>query len=230
MASARAEQLAAVGRLAAGVAHEIRNPLASVKMLAQAGLLDGDGLSREDLTIIEAEVRRAEKSLQNLLDYARPPQPDRRPLDLTELSRAVLDLIRGRAARQEVELALNAAGPLEVVADAEQARQAVLNLCWNALDAMPQGGTLTVTPRRAGHRAEVEVADTGPGVAPDFAPHLFEPFASTKEAGLGLGLSICKRVAEAHGGTISAGNRAGGGASFFLSLALEADRADPVGG
>ena len=108
---------------------------------------------------------------------------------------------------------------MEVTADGEQLRQVLVNLGLNALDAMPGGGSLRFGLRRwAAGPVEVEVADTGPGIATAMMPRLFEPFAGTKDTGLGLGLVISKRIVEDHGGTIAAANRPGGGASFFVKL------------
>ncbi len=216
---ARAEQLAAVGQLAAGVGHELRNPLTSIKMLVQAGLEDdASRLTVEDLEIIEGEVRRMERSLQTFLDFARPQKPERRPVELTPILGAVLGLVRGRAEKQGVVTKLDAGGTLSLTADAGQLRQVFVNLVLNALDSMPTGGALTLAARRSGPWLEVEVCDTGPGVAREMLPRLFQPFASTKDTGLGLGLVISRRIVEDHGGTLAATNRPGGGASFTVRL------------
>ena len=218
----RAEQLAAVGQLAAGVGHEIRNPLTAIKMLVQAALAEGisNALTVEDLQIIEEEVRRIEQSLQTFLDFARPPKVERHPVDLLAVVRAVVGLIRGRAERQRVTVSVDApTGPVILTADAAQLRQVLLNLCLNALDAMPVGGALNVRIRaHAAGPVAVEVADTGTGIVPAMMARLFTPFASSKDTGLGLGLVISKRIVEDHGGAIGAANRPAGGASFFVTL------------
>jgi signal transduction histidine kinase len=219
----RAEQLAAVGQVAAGIAHELRNPLTSVKMLVQTGL-EGkapSGLPPGDLTIIEHEVRRMEQTIQTFLDLARPPRSERRRTDLTGLLRRSLLLLEGRARRQKVELDLEAPPePLYLEIDPEQIHQVVVNLLLNALDALPRGGKVTVSAVRppGGKAVEVRVQDNGPGVAPRIRDRLFEPFVSSKETGLGLGLSICKRLVEAHGGTVRGENPRGGGALFTFTL------------
>jgi signal transduction histidine kinase len=221
----RAEQLAAVGQLAAGMAHEIRNPLTSVKMLVQTGLEDGGGgrLGSEDLQIIEAEIRRVERSLQTFLDFARPPRTERRPVDLRDVVQSVLGLVRGRLEKQRVKVDLQL--PLDRVvltADGTQLQQVLVNLTLNALDAMPEGGTLSLTMRPARSGVLVEVADTGSGIAPQVRGRLFQPFVSNKETGLGLGLVISRRIVEDHGGQLVAADRPGGGAVFKIFLPIPA--------
>lgn len=220
----RAEQLAAVGQLAAGVGHEIRNPLTSIKMLVQSALEDGDTtLTAEDLKVIEGEVRRMERSLQAFLTFARPPHTERKPTDLLAVIHTVQGLIRGRAEKQRVTTKLDAPpAPVNLTVDPGQFQQVMVNLCLNALDAMPSGGTLNIIVRRAMERVEIEVADTGPGISAEMMPRLFQPFASSKETGMGLGLVISRRIIEDHGGTLGAANRLGGGASFFITLPARA--------
>ena len=222
----RAEQLAAVGHLAAGVAHELRNPLTSIKMLVQTNREEAEarGVPADDLALIEQEVRRMERCLQTFLDFARPPRLERRPLDLGEVVKRTLTLIGGRARKQHVELRCTSLDvPVVVEADAEHLHQLLVNLALNALDVMPRGGTLGIDLRLDSaspdkEQVEVCVSDTGPGIAPEILPQLFQPFVSSKETGLGLGLVISRRIAESHGGSLHAADRPGGGACFTLRL------------
>ena len=218
----RAEQMAAIGQVAAGVAHELRNPLTSIKGLVQVNLREAEarGLPAEDLKVIEHEVRRMERTLQTFLDFARPPRPDRRRLDLADVVDRVFALVGGRARKQQVSLRFaRPDGPVRVDGDQDQLQQLVLNLVLNALDAMPDGGAVEVElrPPRDGH-AELVVRDTGPGVAADILPKVFETFVSSKETGIGLGLPVSKRIAEDHGGGLTAYNLPAGGACFALRL------------
>ncbi|WP_161967775.1 sensor histidine kinase [Fimbriiglobus ruber] len=224
----RAERLAAVGQLAAGVAHEVRNPLTSVILLIETSRKDpaAGGLTGEDLDLIEQELHRIESSLQIFLDYARPPSLERKPCDLTAVVRDALALVRGRLDLNRVRVVFDAPpGPVVLDADREQLRQVVLNLALNALDVMPAGGTLTVAVRPPAEAvegespaAEIEVRDTGTGISPEILPRLFEPFATGKETGLGLGLVVSRRIVEDHGGTLRGFNPPEGGACFVMRL------------
>jgi PAS domain S-box-containing protein len=218
----RAEQMAAVGQVAAGVAHEIRNPLTSIKGLVQVNLREADarGLPAEDLRVIEHEVRRMERTLQTFLDFARPPKPDRRRLDPAAVIDRVYTLVGGRAHKQRVALRLlRPDEPVWLDGDQDQLQQLLLNLVLNALDAMPDGGAVEIElrPPRDGY-VELLVRDTGPGIAADILPKVFETFVSSKETGIGLGVPVSRRIAEDHGGTLTAFNLPGRGACFVLRL------------
>jgi signal transduction histidine kinase len=232
----RAEHLAAVGQVAAGVAHELRNPLTSIKLLVQTWLEEGPatGLPSEELAIIEREIRRIEQRLQSFLDFARPARCERRQADLGEVVRRAVALVEGRARRQKVSLEVHLPPePVRLKIDPEQVHQVLLNLLLNALDALPHGGVVQVEvecrPGSEGGSVEVRVRDSGPGILPHIAERLFEPFVSSKESGLGLGLSICKRLVEAHGGTIRGENGRRGGAVFCVTFPLEEAHATLAG-
>ena len=248
----RAEQLATLGQLAAGLAHELRNPLTAMKILVQSAVERGDaaGLGGRSLAVLEEEIGRLEGSIQAFLDFARPPAPEKRRFDLDEVLGGVLALVSARAALVSVAIVREPAeGTISVEADTGQVRQVLLNLLLNALDATPEGGTIWVRTAAVeadefahgsadrdgtdagttGRHLALRVADSGRGLPGDLGSRIFEPFVSTKETGLGLGLSICKRIVEAHGGRIDAGHRPGGGAEFTVRLPL-GDPTGPSGG
>jgi signal transduction histidine kinase len=217
----RAQQLAAVGQLAAGVAHEIRNPLTSIKMLVEAALREQKPrpFTVDNLRVVHGEVLRLEQTIQGFLDFARPPTPCRKACDLRCVVTQALDLVRTRARQQKIDVEVDCPEePVIAEVDAGQLRSVLVNLCVNALDAMPRGGRLTVRviPSETGIR--IDVADTGDGIAAEIAPKLFTPFLSTKETGTGLGLSISKRIMEEHGGRIDGCNQPDGGACFTVTL------------
>jgi signal transduction histidine kinase len=238
----RSEQLAAVGQMAAGLAHELRNPLMSMKLLVQPAAKGtaSPNLSQRDLAVLDQEIERLEGSIQTFLDFARPPQLDKRPFEAQTVLQQTVALVSGRAEQQGVIIESQLPEePLVIEADMGQFRQVLLNLLLNALDATAQGGSVAVHMRRSNamsmgpdasanggeELAEcfiLQVSDSGPGLPAEIAARIFEPFVSSKETGLGLGLSICKRIVEAHGGDIAAENGPRGGAVFTVRLPLRA--------
>jgi len=218
----RAEQLSAVGQLAASVAHEVRNPLTGVKLLIDAALLPNKprALSMRDLQVIRDEVIRVEKTVKEFLDFARPPVPHCSRCDLREVVQQAIDLVRARARQQEVALSVDEGNePVPVHVDRGLLCTVFVNLFINSLDAMPGGGRLDVTVRATPSAgARIDIADSGPGIAPEMLSRLFTPFASTKATGTGLGLSISRRIMEEHGGLLTGGNRSEGGARFSIRL------------
>ncbi len=218
----RAEQLAAVGQLAASIAHEVRNPLTSIKLLVGAALRarPAQTLTAEDLQVIHDEVGRLERKVQTLLDFARPPGAARKPCELQALVRRSLELVQARSRMQGVQTAVDLpAGPVVVHGDADQLTSVLVNLFLNALDVMPRGGTLSLSLGQAEPGScRLTVSDTGPGIPAAVAPRLFTPFASTKPTGTGLGLSISRRVVQDHHGALTGENLPGGGARFSITL------------
>jgi len=225
----QADKLASVGRLAAGVAHEINNPLTGV--LTYASLLAkrcaGDPQTQEDLEVIVRETKRCRGIIRELLDFARPTAPARKPTDLNEVVRRALAVVTNQFHEHRVELVLELAEPLpEAFADGNQIQQVVVNLLLNAADAIgPDGGQIhiataalpAVDPDGAG--VELRVADTGSGIRPEDLPHIFEPFFSSKgNRGTGLGLAVTWGIIESHHGTIQVQSEPGHGTQFTLRL------------
>jgi signal transduction histidine kinase len=217
----RSEQLAALGQLAASVAHEVRNPLTGMKLLVEAALRPArpQALSREDLEVIRDEITRLDQTVQHFLDFARPAPLVRRVTDLREVVTRPVELVRARARQQQVEVRAELPDePVNVDLDAGQLGTVVVNLLLNALDALPRGGRVNVEVRANESECRLRVSDTGPGIPPELLPRLFTPFASGKATGTGLGLSLARRIVEEHGGTIEAANAAEGGACFTITL------------
>jgi signal transduction histidine kinase len=223
----RAEQLAWAGQMAAGIAHEVRNPLMAIKLLVQAASMGrrATPFRPRDLEVLEEEILRVEEIVSMFLDFARPARPDKKHVEARSLLQSSLERVQSRAELQNVKIRLDAPDePLMLDADPNQIRQVMYNLLFNALDVLPSGGEITVrldsAPIVEGTEpfVVIEVEDTGPGLSPELTDRIFDPFVSTKETGLGLGLSICRRIVEAHGGAISGETRPGSGARFTVRL------------
>ena len=223
----RAQQMTTLAQLATGVAHEIRNPLTSIKMLIQVNRskFAGEGLPTDELERVEHEIRRMGRSVNSLLDYARPEQGEREAFSIQSVIGKTAQLIDGRCKQQRVKLRTDCLdSPIMLEGDASQIQQLLLNLVLNALDAMPDGGELTVRARACGERLDLSVIDTGEGIRSDMLDKLFLPFSTSKPTGVGLGLGICRRIANSHGGSLTGHNRPEGGAEFRLSLPLDVSK------
>ena len=217
----RSERLASLGRLASGVAHEIRNPLSAIKGFAQyfrdKFQTGSEDRSYADIMIQEAE--RLNRVIDGLLDFARPRELDARPHPLSQILERPLQLIRTDLDRKGISLTTSIPEVL-VRADPDQMTQAFLNIFLNSIDAMEEGGELRVaaTMRPEEGRAEIRIADNGTGISPEDLPRIFDPFFSTKKKGTGLGLAITAKIIEAHQGDISVESRRGKGTTFKIYL------------
>ena len=229
----RRERLAAVGQLSAGLAHEIRNPLGSIKGAAQ--ILTDNTLPAKDrdrlLAILTEESGRLDRVLTDFLTFARPRPPELRPLALECCVHDTLALLAGEAADRRVTIDFTADPDLPPVAgDADLLRQVVWNLARNGLQAMGDGGRLEIRLERvAGSPSglptgfiRMSISDDGGGISDENLMYIFNPFFTTREGGTGLGLATCHRIVQDHGGAIEAANRPQGGARFDVFLPVSA--------
>jgi signal transduction histidine kinase len=216
------ERLAALGELSAVVAHEVRNPLGVIfnSLGSLRRLVRPSGDAKMLFDIVEEEADRLNRIVGDLLDFARPSQPELRP---EHLDRVVEDAVAAALAQQpsRIELARDLDPEVPPVSmDARLVRQAILNVAVNAAQAMPRGGRITLRTRREGADALVEIEDTGPGIPDEVRGRIFEPFFTTKASGTGLGLAVVKRIVEGHGGAVAVRSAPGAGTVFSLRFPL----------
>jgi two-component system NtrC family sensor kinase len=230
-AIARAEKLAAVGRLAAGVVHEINNPLATISACAESlearvneGAFEGSAALedlREYLGLIRSEAFRCKSITMGLLDFSRTRNSDHVTINLADVIRSAVRLLSHQKRSPFVEFAVEIADDLlPVSGDPGQLQQAIIALATNALDAMDDNGVLTIASRNDDDKVVVEVNDTGVGIPPENLPKIFEPFFTTKEIGrgTGLGLAVCYGILTEHGGTLDVQSTVGSGTTFTITL------------
>lgn len=222
------EKLASIGQLAAGVAHEINNPLGVIKCYANLirRQLSSESAVLSDVEVIQRHTDHCKSVVEALLSFARVSEPRKMPVDLNACIEEVLAMIMSQAGKGNVEVEKDLCPDLPaVVSDLQQMKQVFMNLILNALQAMPEGGRLTLTSRvDADQRhVEVKVADTGRGIGEKNIDRIFDPFFTTKEEGkgTGLGLSVSYGIVCRHGGEISVESRPGRGAAFFVYLPIE---------
>jgi len=224
---AQSEKLAALGQLATAIAHEVRNPLAVIRSAAQ-GLLEGagpiDADTRRASDFITAEIDRLSNVVSSLLAFARPVQLRRRSVSVPELLERTELLAREEVTGAGVHLDRHDPPGTPVLhGDPDLICQVLLGLVTNAVEAMDGRGAVVLEAETKGDSVEIAVADSGPGVRPEFRARIFEPFFTTRAKGTGLGLAVARQIVEAHAGTISVHDRAGGGARFVVRLPIARD-------
>lgn len=217
------EKLAAIGELAAGTVHEIRNPLTSIKgftqLIARRSHKTGDQTISEYCSLIEGEICRMENILSEFLTLARPRQQRWEQVDVGRALNDVAALMYGEALLHNITVDTQiTAAPLLVYGDVNRLKEVFINLIRNAFQAMAQGGRLTIHAIRDGRSIYIHFRDTGHGMTPDILKHIFQPFFTTKENGTGLGLAICRRTVEEHGGYIEVDSTPGKGTTFTVVL------------
>ncbi len=219
----QAERLSAIGQLSAGLAHEIRTPLAAIEGAAELLRSDrADSALRDEMTaILQKESKRLNRLLTELLDYARPRRPEFLAIELKPLVDGIVRLLHVQANRKSVtlETALPESLP-QVQCDPEQLRQVLLNLTLNAIQAADRPGSIHIEAQARDTFIDMEIRDDGPGIPADVRAHLFEPFFTTKHDGTGLGLAVTKTIIESHGGQIAVEPNAPRGARFLITIPL----------
>jgi signal transduction histidine kinase len=199
----RKEKLLMLGEFSAGIAHEIKNPLTSIKMLMQTAQDSKEGFCREDVEIMQDEIDRIDRIVKDFLAFARPTEAEQVAADLNEILQEVVLLIRTNIRQSGVRLKTELSATIpKVNVSPDGIKQVLLNVVLNAVQAMEQGGTLTITSTADDRRVIISVSDTGPGISDENLAHIFDPFFTTKKEGTGMGLAITDRIIREHGGRI----------------------------
>jgi two-component system sensor histidine kinase HydH len=218
----RSEKLAALGQLAAGIAHEIRNPLTSINILIHSITenLPFENSKREDLKVIEEEINRINEIVDQFLRFARPAPPLLEKTEIAPVFEETLQLLRPQIEKAQILVKKEFEALPLITIDKEQIKQVILNLLMNAIQAMPRGGELSLSGRfsKDGYWVELTIQDSGIGIPLEDFEKLFDPFFSTKEGGIGLGLSIAHRIIDQHHGKIEVESTPGKGTLFTISL------------
>jgi signal transduction histidine kinase len=219
----RSERLAAVGKMAAMITHEVRNPLSSIGLNTELleDEVEGNPEARDLVRAIHREVDRLTAITEEYLSFARLPKPKLAAEAINPLVGALAAFVRGDLAAKKVELKIELApgDPIAII-DASQLRQCLINLVRNATEALVAkgGGTVTLRTQTAGDRIVIDVEDDGVGIAADVLPRLFDPFFSTKEGGSGLGLALTQQIIKDHGGDLAVQSTLGKGTTFTVSV------------
>jgi PAS domain S-box-containing protein len=224
----QAEKMGSLGKLAAGVAHQLNNPLGGITLftrliLEEYNLEDG---AREDLARVLKDAERCRDTVKELLEFSRQTNYMMKPCDINQVVTRTLFLLGDQSLFQNIEIQKDLSPALPLVqADVQQLNHLFMNIILNAADAMAAKGTLSVKsyPSPDNHRVHIEISDTGPGITEDILPNIFEPFFTTKEEGkgTGLGLSLAYNIVENHGGSIEAASKPGEGTTFTIELPID---------
>jgi signal transduction histidine kinase len=224
----RHEKLAALGMLAAGVAHEIRNPLTAIKasLFTQQKRFQPGSPEHRDSAVIEREILRLERIVNEFLRFARPSDPELATIPADQPLQEVRTLLSDQLAKADIKLVCEESSAIPIKVDPEQIKQALINLVQNAADSINRHGTISLRARHGKGRIKngesdvvfLEVSDTGKGIIPEVQARLFDPFFTTKENGTGLGLSIASRIVEKHGGMLQYQTQVNRGTTFFIVL------------
>ncbi len=221
----RLDRLASLGKLSAGIAHEVRNPLTGISLLLD-DLHDNAALAADDQNMIKkalAEIERVERLISALLNYSSPARADFRMSDLNIVVNDTVLLMRRQCERQKVSIQLETAELPPFRFDPEKIKQALLNITRNALEVLTDGGAIHIVTTQNGDCVTLTISDNGPGISADDLPLIFEPFFTRKGAGTGLGLSITQRIIEEHHGRIRVESSRESGTVFTLELPLQTD-------
>jgi PAS domain S-box-containing protein len=221
----KSERLAAIGELAGMIGHDLRNPLSGIKnaayYLRKRDIENLSPQSKEMIEIIDKCVGHSNKIINDLLDYSREIRLDREKITIDDLVSEALSMVR---IPEKVSVVKNFEKKAELVVDLDKLERVFVNLIKNAIDAMPDGGTIIIASKEANDHLELAFTDSGVGIPDDVMPKLFSPLFTTKAQGMGFGLAICKRVVDAHGGSINCQTVKGKGTTFTVTLPLDSKR------
>ena len=219
----QAEKFKAVSTLAAGMAHEIKNPLTALRTFTEfiPERHQDPEFAKKLHQVFSTETNRIEKTVRELLEFARPKPTQQIPVDFSQLINSTVDLFSGELLKRQVRYSVDCQhNGANLYADPDQLRQVLINLIQNAADAMPDGGHLTLATQSSNSHLVLTVSDTGHGIPRNLLPKIFDPFVSTKPDGTGLGLSVVYSIIQAHHGTIRADSHPGRGTTFIVTLPL----------
>lgn len=222
----RSQQLSLIGQMAAGFAHEIKNPLASIKgaieIISDPATATNDRAEFEK--VVKSEIKRIDNTVSDYLQFARPTETKKSRIDLSEVIGSTVRQLEPQANRNKIELKSEITPDTHINADEEKIRQVILNITLNAIQAMEDGGEIRISLQKKPDHALLTIADNGPGIPTEQADHLFEPFYTTRAKGTGLGLAIAKTIVEEHNGIILFESRIDSGTTFTVLLPFSGDK------